>query len=43
MILFLLILISIYGAGRWSVDYVLARKENARLFRTDDEPLAKPA
>ena len=42
LILFLLILISIYGAGRWSVDYVLARKENARLFRSNEEA-AKPA
>ena len=43
LILFLLVMISIYGAGRWSVDYVLARKENAKLFRTDDEQLPKPA
>jgi uncharacterized membrane protein YphA (DoxX/SURF4 family) len=43
LILFLLILISIYGAGRLSVDYVLARKENAKLFRSDEEQLAKPA
>ena len=43
LILFLLVLISIYGAGRWSVDYVLARKENAKLFRTEEEQLAKPA
>jgi uncharacterized membrane protein YphA (DoxX/SURF4 family) len=38
LVLFLLILISVYGAGRWSLDYVLARKENAALFRTDPEP-----
>lgn len=37
LVLFLLVLISIYGAGRWSVDYVLARKENERLFRQDEE------
>jgi putative oxidoreductase len=43
LVLFLLVLVSIYGAGRWSVDYVLARRENARLFRTDDEQMAKPA
>jgi putative oxidoreductase len=43
LILFLLVLVSIYGAGRWSVDYILARRENARLFRTDEEQLAKPA
>ena len=43
LILFLLVMISIYGAGRWSVDYVLARKENAKLFRTEEEQLAKPA
>ncbi len=41
LVLFLLILISVYGAGRWSLDYVLARKQNAALFRTDPEP-AKP-
>jgi uncharacterized membrane protein YphA (DoxX/SURF4 family) len=40
LILFLLILISIYGAGRWSVDFILARKENEKLFRPDDEPVA---
>ena len=38
LVLFLLILISIYGAGRWSLDYLLARKQNAALFRTDPEP-----
>jgi putative oxidoreductase len=43
LVLFLLVMISIYGAGRWSVDYVLARRENARLYRTEDEHLAKPA
>lgn len=36
LVLFLLVLISIYGAGRWSVDYVLARKENERLFPTEE-------
>jgi putative oxidoreductase len=34
LVLFLLALISIYGAGRWSLDYLLARKESAALFRT---------
>lgn len=43
LVLFLLVLISIYGAGRWSVDYLLARKENAKLFRTEEERLPKPA
>jgi putative oxidoreductase len=38
LVLFLLSLISIYGAGRWSLDYLLARKENAALFRTEPEP-----
>jgi putative oxidoreductase len=42
LILFLLILISIYGAGRWSVDFYLARKENEKLFRPDDVPVAPP-
>ena len=35
LVLFLLVLISIYGAGRWSVDFALARRENARLFETE--------
>jgi putative oxidoreductase len=43
LIFFLLVLISIYGAGRWSVDYSLARRENAKLFRTEDEQVSKPA
>ena len=38
LILFMLILISIYGGGRLSVDFFLARKENAKLFRPDPEP-----
>lgn len=37
LILFLLVLISIYGAGRWSVDYLLARKENEKLFRSEEQ------
>jgi uncharacterized membrane protein YphA (DoxX/SURF4 family) len=41
--LFLLILIAIYGAGRWSVDFTLHRKENEKLFRPDDDELTKPA
>jgi uncharacterized membrane protein YphA (DoxX/SURF4 family) len=43
LILFLLTLVSIYGGGRWSVDFLLARKENERLFRTEEEHAAKPA
>ncbi|MDB6019093.1 MAG: DoxX subfamily protein [Pedosphaera sp.] len=35
LVLFLLLLISIYGAGRLSVDYLLARKENDELFHPD--------
>jgi uncharacterized membrane protein YphA (DoxX/SURF4 family) len=42
LVLFLLVLISIYGAGRWSVDFLLARKQNAQLFRTDNDQVAKP-
>lgn len=38
LVLFLLILISIYGAGRWSLDYVIGRKMNAGLFRAEHEP-----
>lgn len=37
LVLFLLVLISIYGGGRWSVDYVLARKHNEHLFDNEDE------
>ncbi len=37
LVLFLLVLICIYGGGRWSVDYALARKQNERLFRPADE------
>jgi putative oxidoreductase len=29
LVLFLLMLISIYGAGRWSVDYLLTRKDSS--------------
>jgi len=38
LVLFLLVLISIYGAGRWSMDYVIARKMNADAFH--GEPVA---
>ncbi len=41
LVLFLLVLISIYGAGRWSLDYMLGRKENDALFETGS-PAAKP-
>jgi putative oxidoreductase len=34
LVLFLLILLSIYGAGRWSLDHLLYRKEHAGLFET---------
>ncbi len=35
LVLFLLILISIYGAGRLSLDYWLGKEENAALFDTE--------
>jgi putative oxidoreductase len=38
LVFFLLFLISIYGAGRWSLDYLLGRKQNATLFRPEPEP-----
>ena len=38
LVLFLLVLISIYGAGRLSLDYQLARKEGDALFRPDPQP-----
>ena len=34
LVLFLLVLISIYGAGRWSLDYFLEKKAKAPLFET---------
>ncbi len=42
LVLFLLILISIYGAGRLSLDYWLGKKENAALFETEPHAV-KPA
>jgi uncharacterized membrane protein YphA (DoxX/SURF4 family) len=38
LVCFLLVIISIYGAGRWSMDYWLSRKKDAALFRTEPEP-----
>jgi putative oxidoreductase len=34
LVLFLLALISIYGSGRWSLDYYLEKKQKAPLFET---------
>ena len=42
LVLFLLGLISIYGAGRWSMDHWLAGKPHDKLFETDS-PVTKPA
>jgi uncharacterized membrane protein YphA (DoxX/SURF4 family) len=39
LVLFLLALISVYGAGRWSVDHWLGKREFEKLF----EPGANPA
>jgi putative oxidoreductase len=38
LVLFLLILLSIYGAGRWSMDHWLAKKEFGRLFEPQHHP-----
>jgi putative oxidoreductase len=35
LVLFLLSLISVYGAGRWSLDHWLAGKQHNKLFETD--------
>ena len=32
LVLFLLVLLSVYGAGRWSVDYAWAKKQHPKLF-----------
>jgi putative oxidoreductase len=42
LVFFLLALISVYGAGRWSLDYWLAKEKSAALFRTKIEA-HKPA
>ena len=42
LVLVLLIMISIYGGGRFSVDFLLAKKENERLFRPEEPALPKP-
>lgn len=39
LVLFLLLLISVYGAGRWSLDHWLGKREFEKLF----EPQAPPA
>jgi putative oxidoreductase len=41
LVLFLLVLLAIYGSGRLSVDYLIGRKVNAELFRTG-EPQGQP-
>jgi uncharacterized membrane protein YphA (DoxX/SURF4 family) len=38
LVLFLLVLISVYGAGRWSMDHWLAKKEFEKLFEPDPQP-----
>jgi uncharacterized membrane protein YphA (DoxX/SURF4 family) len=38
LVLFLLVLISVYGAGRWSLDHVLAKKEFEKLFAPEPQP-----
>ena len=42
LVLFLLVLLSIYGAGRWSVDYAWSRKEHPELYEGDSRAV-KPA
>lgn len=36
LVLFLLVLLSVYGAGRWSLDYWLAGKERSELFEAEE-------
>jgi uncharacterized membrane protein YphA (DoxX/SURF4 family) len=36
LVLFLLVLLSVYGSGRLSLDYWLARKEKSELFEADE-------
>lgn len=38
LVLFLLALLSIYGAGRWSLDHYLGKKEFERLFEAEAHP-----
>ncbi len=38
LVLFLLILLSIYGAGRWSLDHWLAKRDFEKLFEPDAHP-----
>ncbi|EEF59782.1 DoxX family protein [Pedosphaera parvula] len=35
LVLFLLVLFSFYGSGRWSLDYYMSRKSNPDLYRTE--------
>jgi putative oxidoreductase len=37
LVLFLLVLISIYGGGRWSLDYYLEKKQKAQLLETNPQ------
>lgn len=37
LVLFLLVLYAFYGAGRWSVDYLLSSRSNPDLYRTMGE------
>ena len=37
LVLFLLVLITIYGAGRWSLDYKLSRKMDEETFHSTPE------
>ena len=38
LVLFLLVLLSVYGAGRWSLDNWLAKREFKKLFAPDPHP-----
>jgi putative oxidoreductase len=42
LVFFLLCLISVYGAGRWSMDHWLAGKQHEKLFETHSH-VTKPA
>ena|SRR5579863_5289020 len=39
LVLFLLALFSVYGAGRWSLDHWLAKRDFEKLFEPDPHPV----
>jgi len=39
LVFFLLVLLSVYGAGRWSLDHWLAKRDFEKLFEPDTHPV----